>query len=85
MRQRIGQAIAPLLIIQRVAKKSALTGHCVVTGHTILFDVGSRGESTGSNGTPSGRYHIGSVDKHGDKSGELGVGLGLRSISVRVV
>ena len=40
--------IAPLLIIQRVAQGSALTGHTITTGHTSLFNVKNRGEMTES-------------------------------------
>ena len=52
MRRWIGQVIAPLLIIQRVANGSALTGHAITTGHASSFEVGGQGEPKGSDGTP---------------------------------
>jgi len=43
----IGQVIAPLLIIQRVANQSALTSSTIVSGHVNSLHVRSRGVSTG--------------------------------------
>jgi len=68
-----GQAIAPLLIIQRVANKNALASRTIVTGRTSSFNVGNRGDSAGNDGVRPDGYHLGSVDKYGNVSGELEV------------
>ena len=44
--QRIGQVIAPLLIIQRIANKSALMSNTLSPGGIEEFEARSRGEST---------------------------------------
>lgn len=67
------QVIAPLLIIQRVASKSALTSDTITTGHVSSFRFRSQRESTGGSDTPHGRYHTSSVDRYGKNPGELGV------------
>ena len=55
MKRRIGQAIAPMLIIQRVANKSALTSNDVVHGCISEFKVKNQEDSTGDDGSlPSG-------------------------------
>ena len=61
MRRWIGQVIASLLIIQRVANRSALTSHAVTTGHASWFNVRNKGKPTDSEGTP-----IGGHGKHPD-------------------
>lgn len=66
---RIGQVIAPLLIIQRVANRSALTSDTIVTGHIISFHDRGRGESVG------GLPHVPSVssaDNGTKNAAELG-------------
>ena len=65
--------IAPLLIIQRVANGSALTGPAVTTGHTSSFNVRGQGEPTGSNGTPLGGYPKNLAAGYGNNPGEPGV------------
>jgi len=67
-----GQAIAPLLIIQRVANKNALASRTIVTGRSS-FNVGNRGDSAGNDGVRPDGYHMSSVDKYGNGSGELEV------------
>ena len=54
MQRWIGQVIAPLLIVQRVANGSALTSHAVSTGRASSFNVKKHGEPTGSDGIPDG-------------------------------
>jgi len=70
MRERIDQAIAPLLIVQRVANKRALTSDTIVTGHAISFNVETRGGSTVSDDGPLGRYPTSSVDERGKRPDE---------------
>ena len=72
MRRRIGQVIAPLLIIQRVANKSALTGNNITSRHLSSFKVRSRGISTGGNITLPDRVPMSSVDGRGVDFGEFG-------------
>ena len=68
----MGQVIAPLLVIQRVADKSALTGDIVVSAHLSEFKARSGGQLTaGSVDLPSGDPAC-SVDGNGKNSGELG-------------
>ena len=66
----MGQVIAPLLIIRRVANRSVLTGE-TISVRTISFGLGSRGESTGD--APPGVDPISLVDEYGKNSGEAGV------------
>ena len=72
MRRWIVQVIAPLLIIQRVANKSALTGNTIASRHLSSFKARSRGMSTGGNVTLSDGGPISSVDSLGVGSGDLG-------------
>ena len=65
--------IAPLLIIQRVAKQSALTSNTIPTGHIGSFHARSLGESTSDSGTLPGEYSLNLMDKHAESSGELAV------------
>ena len=69
MLRRVGQVIAPLLIVQRVANRSALTSETITAVPTISFNPWSRGESTGG-ALPGGDPM--SLDERGKKSGELG-------------
>ena len=65
----MGQVIAPLLVIQRVADKSALTGDIVVSAHLSEFKARDGGQLTaGSADLPSGDPTF-SADGN---SGELG-------------
>ena len=61
-----------MLVIQRVANKSALTSGTVAPGHTSEFKVRTPEELTGGGGTVPGRYTASSVDRRGVASGELG-------------
>ena len=65
--------IAPLLVIQRIANKSALTSNTIASGHLSSFKARSRADVTGGGGTlPSGDdYPVSSVD---EPAGELGAG-----------
>ena len=67
----IGQVIAPLLIIRRVANRSALTSETITTVRTISFNPRSREESTG--GALSGGDPMNSADECGKSSVEFGV------------
>ena len=52
--------IAPLLIVQRVANRSApLTSNTIVTGNISSFHTSSRGESAGGNRTLPSVYPMG--------------------------
>ena len=63
----IGQVIAPLLIVQRVANRNALTSNTIVSGGTSSFRVRSRHEPTGG----SYAFPGGSADDHGRDTVEL--------------
>jgi len=74
LRQRwIGQVIAPLLIIQRVANGNALTGPAITTGHTSLFNARGQGEPAGSGGTHLGSHLKNLAAGYGNNPGEPGV------------
>ena len=74
-----GQVIASLLIIQRVANKSALTSNTLVTGHLSTFKARGCGGTTDTRCTLPGEDLTISVDRRGVSSGELDVGIELRS------
>ena len=63
MRRRIGQIIAPLLIIRRIADKSALTRNTVVSGRISEFKATTSGEFTGGSGAPPAGDSTSSVDE----------------------
>jgi len=66
--------IAPLLIIQRVASKSALMTETTVSGRVNLFEVGGREEFASGRGAPPGGNPVSFVDERRmNSSGELGV------------
>ena len=55
MRQRIGQVIAQLFIIHRIANKSAFTSKSVASAHMSTFKARSRRELTdGGSAIPDG-------------------------------
>ena len=56
MYRRIGQVIAPLLIIQRVANKSALTGDTMAAESPDPLKSWGRREMTGGSDTLPGGY-----------------------------
>ena len=65
--------IASLLIIQRVANKSALTSNTVASARLSDFKARSRGQPmTGGGAILSGGDSMSSVDERGTNSGELG-------------
>ena len=70
--------IAPLLIIKRVANRSALTSETIVTGNIGSFHARTR-ELTGGSDIPSRVYPVGLADEHEKVSGELGVGVGMET------
>ena len=76
MRGLVGQVIAPLLVIQRVADKSAATSDAVVSGRISDFEVRSRGELTGGSGALSSGCPASPVDQYGINSYELRVKVG---------
>ena len=67
--------IAPLLIILRVANKTALTSEAIVPGRISTFKARTRGESAGGGGTLPGVDPMSSVDEYRTNSGELRVGV----------
>ena len=74
-RGRVGQVIAPLLIVKRIANQSALTGNTIVNPPQIgSFTFRKGGESMGGSGVPPGGYPIGNYRKN---TGELGAGIGV--------
>jgi len=73
--RRIGQVIAPLLIIKRVANRNALTGSIIVTGTVSSLKFGNGGGLTGDGALPGG-HSMSTADSCGLNSGELGVGVG---------
>ena len=74
MRLWIGQAIASLLIIKRVANRSALTNDTIPSGRLPSLKAASGGELTGDNGAPPGGAPINSVRGHEVGPGELAIG-----------
>ena len=72
MPRRIEQAIAPLLIIQRVANKSALTKNTIAPGCITSLKFAIRGKSTDD----SDSLPTIAVDGYGKNSGEFEVGVG---------
>ena len=71
MWRRTGQVLAPLLIIQRVANKSALTSNTFISGHLSSFKARSGEKSTSEAGAILSGDAMSSVDKRGVNSGEL--------------
>ena len=71
----IGQAIAPLLIVQRVANKSALTKDSLVAGGVSGFGARTREQSASDSGALGGGDPVDSVDR----SGELRLRAGLET------
>ena len=69
------QVIAPLLIIQRVANKSALTSNTITSGRNSTFKARSRGRSMGGSGTLSSGDSMSSVDDGRTSSCEFEVGI----------
>ena len=69
----IKQVIAPLLIVQRVADKSALTRQTVMSGRISEFKVTTPGESISGGGVFPGGDPTSLVDRHGVGSGVLEV------------
>ena len=72
-RRGIGQAIAPLLIIQRVANKSAVTNDVIAPGTMSSFRARTRGESTSDNAALPGVNPISSVGERRTDAGEFGI------------
>ena len=72
MPRRIEQAIAPLLIIRRVANKSALTKDTIASGRITSLKFAIRGKSADH----SGSLPTIAVDGYGMNSGEFEVGVG---------
>jgi len=75
----VWQVIAPLLIIKRVANRSALTSNTIITGNIGSFHARTRGELTGGSDIPSRSYPVGLTEKHEKVSVELGVGVGVET------
>ena len=65
--------IAPLLIVQWVANRSAFTSHTISTGHASSFNVRRQEELTGGDDTPLGGYLMSSVGWYEGNRGGLGV------------
>ena len=73
MQRRVEQVIAPLLIIMRVADKSALTSNTFASVRVGDFDARTREEFTGGGGTLPDGALVGSADMRLLNSGELWV------------
>ena len=73
MQRRIEQVIAPLLIIVRVADRSALTSNTLVPVRVGDFKARTQEEFTGGSDTLPGGDPVGSADKRLLNSGELWV------------
>ena len=73
MQRRVEQVIAPLLIIMRVADKSALTSNTFASVRIGNFDARTREEFTGGGGTIPDGDLVGSADKRLLNFGELWV------------
>jgi len=69
------QVIAPLLIIKRVANRHASKNSTIVTGNIVSFKPEGQRESRNSGSTLPSAYPMNSVDRYGESSGELGVGV----------
>ena len=67
--------IAPLLVIQRVADKSALTSDSVASPHSSEFKARNGGQWTGDSGTLPTVDSMHLANRKGKNSGELGVGV----------
>ena len=67
----IKQVIAPLLIILRVANKTALTSNTIVSGCIDTFKARTPGQSAGGDGTHPSGDSMSSVDERGTNSVEL--------------
>jgi len=70
MRRRNWQVIASLLIIQRVANKSAFSADTVAHESICTINAGDKGELTDD----SGGYHTSSLGKYEKTSSEVGFG-----------
>lgn len=68
------QAIAPFLIILRVADRRALTSETIVSGNLGSIHFRSQGKSTVDDGTLPDDHHVSSTDADGEISQELGAG-----------
>ena len=73
MLRRIGQVIAPLLIVKRVAEKNASPSNTITTGN--ISSSRSQRESKGSGGVLPSGYPMDSVGKYRETPGELRVGV----------
>jgi len=62
--------IAPLLIIQRVASRGALTSDTIVTGYTDSFHARSREESRGGDRVLQITYSMNSADNSTKNAGQ---------------
>ena len=74
MQRHIGQVIAPLLVIRRVANKDTLIRNTVASAHLSLLKNGSQGESTGVSDILPGKNLAISADQGGVISSGFGVG-----------
>ena len=70
-----GQVIAPLLVIQRVADKSALTSDSVVSAHFSELIARNGGQLTAGGDTLPGGDPMRSANRNEKNSGELEVGV----------
>ena len=74
----IGQVIAPLLIIQRVANRCALTSNTIVTGNIGSLHASSSEESTGGSCVFPDAYPTCSDDHHRRGTSDLGIAVETR-------
>ena len=73
MWRRNEQVTASLLIVQRVANKSALANDTIVLGSSSLFKASLQGRLTGGSGTLSGGHPTRSVGEYGMSTVEHGI------------
>ena len=62
-----------MLIIQRVAKRSALTNQTITAGPASSLKFRRQGELSGSDGAPLGGNLANSADGYGKNPGESGI------------
>lgn len=75
----VEQVIAPLLIIQRVANRKALTSESLASGAIDSIRFKSRGNSSGGTGSLPGGYAMGSKGVYGKSPSDLSGGIDIET------
>jgi len=78
-----GQTIAPLLIIQRIANRSALTSTTIPGSVLSSFRARSRWDLTGGSGALHSEHSMGPIGQRMTDSGEDGIWVETRADSHR--